>query len=120
MTPHDGPPLSTPKKLEEEKGGLPRLLLGRFGRTIGLIVGVSRSEGRMVAGTCSIGLISRNSLECCSPPLFTKLTGFISYGISFRFNAINEYQKHLNLYTLEMYLKNKLSTIAIKLILSMK
>ncbi|KYQ57735.1 hypothetical protein ALC60_03228 [Trachymyrmex zeteki] len=49
------------------------------------------------AGTCSIGLISRNSLECCSPPLFTKLTGFISYGISFRFNAINKHQKHLNL-----------------------
>ncbi|KYM93503.1 hypothetical protein ALC62_15861 [Cyphomyrmex costatus] len=43
------------------------------------------------AGTCSIGLISRNSLECCSPPLFTRLTGFISYGISFRFNAINKH-----------------------------
>jgi len=48
MIPHDGPPLFIPKKLEEEKGGLPRLLLGRFGRTIRLIVGMSRSEGWMV------------------------------------------------------------------------
>lgn len=42
------------------------------------------------AGTCSIGLISRNSLECCSPPPFIKLTGFISYGISFKFNAVKK------------------------------
>lgn len=40
------------------------------------------------AGTCSIGLTSRNSLQCCSPPPFTRLTGFISYGISFRLRAI--------------------------------
>lgn len=43
------PPLFVPlKNLEEEKGGLPRLLLGRLGWTVGLIVGMSRGEGRMV------------------------------------------------------------------------
>lgn len=50
MKPHAivRPPFRTSKRLEEEKSGLPRLLLGRLGRTVGLVVGVSRSEGRMV------------------------------------------------------------------------
>lgn len=39
------------------------------------------------AGTCSMGFISRYSLECCSPPAFINETGFMSYGISFKFNA---------------------------------
>lgn len=53
------------------------------------------------AGTCSIGLISRNSLECCSPPPFIKLTGFISYGISFKFNAVKKI--HIILYKHQIY-----------------
>lgn len=36
------------KTLEEEKSGLPRLLLGRLRRTVGLVIGMSRGEGRMV------------------------------------------------------------------------
>lgn len=50
MRPHDvGPPLSILlKKLEEKKGGLPRLLLGRLRWTVGLVVGVSRGKGRMM------------------------------------------------------------------------
>lgn len=40
------------------------------------------------AGTCSIGLTSLYSLQCCSPPALIKLMGFMSYGISFRFSAI--------------------------------
>lgn len=34
--------------LEKKKGGLPRLLFGGLGWTIGLVVGVSRNKGRVI------------------------------------------------------------------------
>ncbi|KYM83529.1 hypothetical protein ALC53_05929 [Atta colombica] len=87
MIPHDGPPLFTPKKLEEEKGGLPRLLLGRFGRTIRLIVRMSRSEGRMIRttrfcnGCIPLAITSQISLT------LALLTG--SAGINGRFGLVS-------------------------------
>lgn len=39
-------------------------------------------------GTCSIGLTSLYSLQCCSPPPLMRLTAFMSYGISFKLRAI--------------------------------
>lgn len=46
------------------------------------------------AGTCSIGLTSRYSLQCCSPPDLIRLIALISYGISLRFNAIRTRHEH--------------------------
>lgn len=46
------------------------------------------------AGTCSMGFTSRYSLQCCSPPDFIRLIGFMSYGISFKLSAIRTRHEH--------------------------
>lgn len=45
-------------------------------------------------GTCSIGLTSLYSLQCCSPPPLIRLTAFMSYGISLRLSAMRTRQEH--------------------------
>lgn len=46
ITDHVAPASST--RLEEEESGLPCLLLGRLGRTVRLVIGMSGSESRMI------------------------------------------------------------------------
>lgn len=55
---------------------------------------IERSLPICSAGTCSMGLTSRYSLQCCSPPDLIRLIGFMSYGISFKFNAMRTRHEH--------------------------